>query len=75
MSIADFDAIEANSAITIEVTEAESYGVSITADDNAIDSVECIKQGKALKIGLKPGSYRNYTLRAKGSLPILRRLH
>jgi hypothetical protein len=79
VSVADFDEIEVNSAIAVEVAQinaaqADSTSVRITADDNVIDFVECATQGRTLKIGMKPGSYSNTKVKAQVSLPTLRRM-
>ncbi|MFC2052420.1 head GIN domain-containing protein [Chloroflexota bacterium] len=68
----DFTGVEISSAFEFEITQSDSYGVSITADDNVIDKVEVIKEGSTLKIGFTTiPSLGPVTLKAKVTMPQL----
>lgn len=73
----DFTHVEAGYACELEVTQSDSYSVSITAGDNLIKSVKVDKQDGTLRIrrtlsslrGLIPGTFQ-----AKVTMPVLERL-
>jgi len=73
MDFTGFDRVEAGYAFEVEITQSDSYSVRITADDNLFD--DCIavsKQGRTLKIGLKPTvTVRPWTLKAEVTMPDL----
>jgi len=68
----DFTSVEISSAFEFHISQASSYKVSITADDNVLEKLEIIKEGNTLKIALKPmvilGSV---TLEAEVTMPQL----
>ena len=74
MDITGFDAVDASSAFQLEITQSDSYNVSVTADDNVWSRVQVNKEGGTLRLGLQPGSFTNATLRAEISMPVLSRL-
>jgi len=68
----DFTGIEISSAFEFEITQSDSYGVSITADDSVIDKVEVTTEGNTLKIGLTTIPSRGpVTLKAAVTMPQL----
>ena len=68
----DFSRVTVGSAFQIELTQGDSYKVTISADDNIMTYVQVTKTGDTLKIGLQSGrSYNNTTLKAKVTLPTL----
>ena len=72
MDFSDFTIVEVGSAFEVEITQSDSYSVSITADDNLLDYIQVSKTGDTLTIGLKSGySYQSLTLRAKITMPEL----
>ena len=72
----DFTRLEVGSAFEVNVTRADSYSISITADDNLFAYIEVEKSGDTLKIGMKGlRAYRNTTQNATVSLPDLRGLN
>ncbi|MFC1916846.1 head GIN domain-containing protein [Chloroflexota bacterium] len=74
-TVRDFTSVEISSAFEFEITQSDSYGVSITADDNVIEKVEATKEGSTLKIGLKTiPSLGPVTLKATVTMPQLRGL-
>jgi len=73
MDFSDFTIVEVGYAFEVEITQSNSYSVTITADDNLFDYIQVSKTGETLRIGLKPGySYRwPLTLRAEITMPDL----
>lgn len=75
MNLSGFTRVEVGSAFEVEIIQADSYHVSITADDNLFDYIKVAKDGDTLKIALKPNySYGFLTLRARVTVPSLYRL-
>lgn len=75
MDFSEFTRVEVGSAFEVEITQSDSYNVSITADDNLFKHIEVSKEGKILKIGLKPRiTFGSVTLKAKITMPQLRGL-
>jgi hypothetical protein len=48
----DFTKVEIGSAFDFEISRSDSYGISITADDNLFENIQVTKEGKTLKIGI-----------------------
>jgi len=72
MDFSGFTRVEAGYAFEVEITQSDSYSVSITADDNLFEYIQVSKEGETLKIGRKPAlSYISTTLRAKITMPDL----
>ena len=67
----DFNELEIDSTLRVDIARGDSYKVAITADDNAIDYVVAEKAGKTLKLALRSGSYMNSSFRATVSMPDL----
>jgi len=67
----DFTRVEVGSAFQVEIVQADSYRVSVTADDNLFEYIQVSKQGETLKIGLKLLPLRPLftTLRAEITMP------
>jgi len=67
----DFTRVEVGSAFEVEIVRADSYRVSVTADDNLFEHIQVSKQGETLKIGLKLLPLRPLftTLRAEITMP------
>ena len=75
MDFSEFTRVEVGSAFEVEITQSDSYSVSITADDNLFKHIEVSQEGKILKIGLKPRiTFGSVTLKAKITMPQLRGL-
>ena len=75
MDFSDFTIVEVGYAFEAEITQSNSYSVSITADDNLFDYIQVSKTGGTLRIGLKPNySYQSLTLRAEITMPDLQEL-
>jgi len=72
MDFKDFTIVEVGSAFKAEITQSNSYSVSITMDDNLFDYLQASKIGERLEIGLEPGhNYRSPTLSLKITMPNL----
>jgi hypothetical protein len=73
-AITDFDKVDVSHSFNVEITQADSYNVTIRVDDNLVDRLLVEKQGDTLKIGLKPDftlRVKNATLEAEVSMPEL----
>lgn len=71
----DFTRLHVGSAFEVQVDKADSYGVSITANENLFDYLELYQEGETLTIELKRWhSYTNTTRKASITLPDLRGL-
>ena len=70
--IQDFNKVSVSNAFEADVTYAETYSVSVTADANLFGYLEVVRRGGTLYIGLKPRvSLRSGTLQAAVTLPYL----
>jgi hypothetical protein len=76
MALADFSAVEAANAFEVEITQADTFAVTIRVDDNILDLLDVSKEGDTLKIGLERGvSLRgDVTLEAGITMPDLKGL-
>ncbi len=74
MTFTEFTKVEIGSAFEAEIIQADSYRVSITADDNMFEYIQLSKGGKTLKISLKTANYINTTQKVKITMPRLRAL-
>jgi len=70
----DFTEIDVSNAFDVSIERKDSYGVSVTVDDNLAEYLDVGVSGETLRIGLKPGSYLRTKLRATVTLPELDRL-
>jgi Putative auto-transporter adhesin, head GIN domain len=69
--LAGFSQINVNNAAQVEVTRGDAYSVVVEIDDNLESRLEVSVTGNILHIGLANGSYRNFTFRAKVTMPKL----
>jgi hypothetical protein len=67
----DFSQIETNSAARVEVTRGDTFSVVVDVNENLVDQLDVGVTGDTLHIRLKPGSYSNFVLRAKVTMPKL----
>ncbi len=75
MAFSGFRVVEIGSTFEVEITRADSYYVSVTADDNLFDYVDISKMGDTLVLDLKQGySYSSITVRARIKMPELNEL-
>ncbi len=71
-AFSDFTRVDVGSTFEVEILQAASYSVSVTADDNLFQYIQVSKEGETLKIGLRPFSiFGHRTLKARVTLPEL----
>jgi hypothetical protein len=71
-ALSDFTSVDIGSAFEFSITQSNSYGVSIIADDNILEQVMVTKQGNTLNIGLKAiPTLGPVTLKAEITMPQL----
>jgi len=74
--LADFDSIEVDEGIHLDVARDPAFSVSITADDNLWDALDVSRQGTTLRIQLRSDTiYSSVTVHAMVSMPVLASLH
>lgn len=69
--LSDFTAVNVSAGATVQIARADTTSVKVTIDDNMADYVRVEKQGDTLVIGMKEGSFTNFTLRAAIEMPEL----
>jgi len=74
MDFADFTTIKVGSGFDVDITQSDSYSVTITANENLFDYLEIRQSGEILYIHLKQANYINARLEATITLPELRNL-
>jgi len=75
--ISEFQRLDVSHAFTVDITQGESYAVTLRVDENVIDYLEVEKDGDTLKIGLQPGlisTTGSVTMEASVTMPELRGL-
>jgi hypothetical protein len=74
-ALSDFAIVDVGSGFKVDITQASSYSIIITADDNLFDYIQVTKTGNTLTIRLEPlVSYQTLTLKAEISMPDLEEL-
>jgi hypothetical protein len=74
-NFSDFTNVEAHNGFQLELSQANTFSIEITADDNLWEYLEVTKSGDTLKIKLDSGRfYHSADLRAKISMPELKAL-
>ncbi len=70
--IKDFTGVVVGSAFKVEITRADTFSVSVTANENLFDHLEIVKSGSTLRIRTRSVSFSfNPTLEAKVTMPAL----
>lgn len=70
-----FDSIQVGNIFEVEISQSDSYSISVTADDNIMEYVVVDHSGNNLLVRLKPGyNYYSVTATAKISVPDIRKL-
>jgi hypothetical protein len=69
MSITGFTSVSAAMGFRVEITEASTYSVRVTVDDNVVDKLRVTKIGNTLSIALDPGIYTLMSLKAEVTMP------
>jgi hypothetical protein len=68
----DFTRVDIGSAFYYEIEQADSYSISITADDNIFEHIQVKQDGETLRVGLEPFfSFGSVTLEAYITMPRL----
>jgi hypothetical protein len=68
----DFSAIDISSGFEAEISQSNSYSISIIADDNVLDYIQISKSGSTLNVGVQRGiSYQSVTLKIEIEMPEL----
>ena len=71
----DFTRLEVDYAFSVEITQADSYMIKISLDDNLFEYLDIGKSGDTLRITMQPGNiYSKTQQRAVITLPDLERL-
>ena len=74
-ALSDFTIVDVGSGFKVTITQASSYSVSITADDNIFDYIQVTKTSDTLSIRLESGvSFQTSTLKAEITMPDLEQL-
>jgi hypothetical protein len=70
--LADFTAVEVSNAFTVDITQSDTFSVTIRVDDNVVDSLDVSKEGDTLRIRLThPQRFDDVTLEASITMPEL----
>jgi serine/threonine-protein kinase len=72
--ITGFDKVDVSQAFKVEIRQGDTFKVVIRIDDNLVEHLEVVKEGKTLKIGLKPVriyNIRQATMEAQVTMPEL----
>jgi hypothetical protein len=74
--LSGFDEVEASNSFSIEISQGESYRVTIRIDDNLEQYLDVRVDGDRLKIGMDSGRiYNNATMEASITMPELSSVH
>jgi RNA polymerase sigma factor (sigma-70 family) len=73
IDVADFTAVEVGTAFRVEITQADKFRTTVTADDNVLPHIRVTKDGSTLKISLdgKNTSFSASTFKATVAMPAL----
>ena len=75
-NLSDFTIINIQSGFQAQISQGDSYSVSITADNNVINRIDVNQSGNTLTIGLQLVSIFNMgTLKAQITMPDLQEIH
>ncbi|MDR3623495.1 MAG: DUF2807 domain-containing protein [Paludisphaera borealis] len=71
--VADFTLVQIGSAFRAEITQGDAFKVTTSSDDNVVEHLRIVKEGKTLKIGLEPNLSFQFKepLKAQIVLPML----
>ena len=71
----DFSEVELGNAFEAIITPGDAYAISVTVDDNLVDSLQVEQTGNTLRISLEPTRLvTRATMRAEITMPALTRL-
>ena len=75
-ALADFSRVRAEGSFNVDITQAPSYSVKVTVNDNLKDYMQVTRNGDTLILSVRSGySYRNSTFRAEVTMPGLKELN
>jgi len=70
--LTDFSKVEAGNTFEVEITQGESYRVSVVVDDNVAEHLSVSRSGDTLRLFIQDNtSLRNVTLKAQVTMPSL----
>jgi hypothetical protein len=70
----DFTNVEIGNAFQFEISQAESFSVTVSTHENIVDYLNISQSGKTLYIRLKPGNYTSADGKATIMMPVLAKL-
>ncbi len=72
VALSDFTTLDVSSGFNIQITQASTYSINITTDDNLQQYVDVYKTGNTLTVKMKPAlGYTTTVLKAEISMPDL----
>jgi RNA polymerase sigma factor (sigma-70 family) len=75
-ALADFTSFEVSRTFQVEITRADAFRVSVTADDNLLPYIHVTKEGTELRLLMDPKlSFWATALKATVTMPALENLH
>jgi hypothetical protein len=75
--VSDFDSIEVDRNVEVDITHADRFDVSVVADDNLWGNLQVDRQDRTLRVHLSDGVpiYQDVTVRATVAMPALAAIH
>ena len=73
-NFADFTTVDVRNVFEAEIVQADSFNITITADDNIIERIEVSQDEATLKIRFPSHIYRHVTMKVEIAMPDLRGL-
>ncbi len=71
----DFSRVQVSNVFEFEISQSDTYSISVTADDNIMEYIIIDRSGDTLQVRLKQGyTYRSITAIAKIGMPDISRL-
>jgi RNA polymerase sigma factor (sigma-70 family) len=76
IAIKDFTAVEVGTVFRVEITRADTFRVTVTADDNLLPLIKVTKDGSSLRLALdaQNKAVTSTTLKATITMPALERI-
>jgi hypothetical protein len=71
MNYTDFSKIVLSQGFVANISQNDTFSINITMDDNLYDHLDARQLGDTLHLGLRGGSYRDYTAKVAISMPEL----
>jgi hypothetical protein len=70
----DFNGVEVSNAFEFEISQANTYGISVSTYQNVVDNLEITKSGTSLIVRLKEGRFTTPSPRVTVTMPDLQKL-